>query len=104
MDVGVLISLILGGASIFSSVCFGLIPNIRKSKLEQKDKKIQRVLLDIKLFYEIEEELLDQLEQKGFNKKSLKIQVRKKVSDKNGGISLSDYTKPSVVTKELQKC
>lgn len=35
MDTGVVISLILGGASIISSVCFGLIPGIRQKKIEK---------------------------------------------------------------------
>ena len=35
MDTGVVIFLILGGASIISSVCFGLIPGIRQKKIEK---------------------------------------------------------------------
>ena len=35
MDTGIIISLILGGASIVSSICFGLVPNLRREKIIQ---------------------------------------------------------------------
>lgn len=93
MDNGVIISLILGGASIISSISFGLVPTIRKNKLDKLVEKQQ------KLFYEIEDELLNKLEEHGLNKNSTKVQVRKIVSDKNGGKKLSDNSKPSVFNK-----
>ena len=99
MDSGIIISLILGGASIISSICFGLVPTIRKNKLEKLVEKQQKLLSDIKLFYEIEDELLNKLEEHGFNKNSTKVQIRKIVSDKNGNRKLSDNSKPSVFNK-----
>lgn len=99
MDNGVIISLILGGASIISSISFGLVPTIRKNKLDKLVEKQQKLLSDIKLFYEIEDELLNKLEEHGLNKNSTKVQVRKIVSDKNGGKKLSDNSKPSVFNK-----
>lgn len=67
-----------------------------KAKLVEKQQKL---LSDIKLFYEIEDELLNKLEEHGLNKNSTKVQVRKIVSDKNGGKKLSDNSKPSVFNK-----
>ena len=47
MDTGVIIALILGFASIVSSICFGLIPNIRKEKLRKLENKNQEKLIRI---------------------------------------------------------
>ena len=41
METGIAVSLILGIASIISSVCFGLIPGIRRNKLEKLEKKYE---------------------------------------------------------------
>lgn len=103
MDSSIIISLILGCASIVSSICFGVIPSIRKNKLQKLEEKVQRLLWDIKLFYEIEEELLTRLEGCGYKKGSLKPTIRKIVSDNNDGRVLSDEAKPSVYEKQIKR-
>lgn len=101
MDNGIIVALILGGSSIISSICFGLIPNIRKERIDQLISQRDRLFRDIRLFYEIEEELLNIIERGGQNKKSTQIQVRKIISDRHGD-TLSDYSKPSVYKKKIK--
>ena len=62
MDNGIIIALILGFASIVSSIFFGLIPTLKRRRIEILEEKEQRLLWNIKLFYEIENELLTRLE------------------------------------------
>mgnify|MGYP006874675551 CR=1 FL=1 len=102
MNPEIIISLIFGIASIMSSICFGLIPTIRKTKLEKLEHKIQRLLLNHKLFYEIEDELLNRLSNYDGNKKTIKSQVRNLVSQNNDGKVLSDEAKPSVYNKQIK--
>ena len=102
METSILISLILGIASIISSICFGLIPTIRKNKVEKLENKIQRLLLNHKLFYEIEDELLNRLSSCGGNKNTIKSEVRKLVSQNNDGKVLSEEAKPSVYCKQIK--
>lgn len=102
MESGIIISLILGGASIISSICFGLVPSIRKNKLIKLENRQQKLLWDIKLLYEIEEELLKKIEQQGYTKKSTKEQIRKLVFDKEGK-TLSEYAQPSRFNKLIEK-
>ena len=104
MDNGVIISLILGGASIVSYVCFGLIPNIRKSRIERLEIQRTRLFRDIQLFYNIEEELLDYIVSisSNINKSSLKIKIRDVVSCRLNEDVLSDYSKPSVYKKYIK--
>lgn len=101
MDSGVLISLILGGASIVSSICFGLIPNIRKERIAKLECQRDRLFRDVRLFYEIEDELLNILEQGGQNKKSTQRNVRKLISERYDDV-LSDYSKPSIYKKHIR--
>lgn len=102
MESGIIISLILGGASIISSICFGLIPTIRKNQLEKLENRQQKLLWDIKLFYDIEKELLNMLEQHGHNKETTKKQARKLVFDNNNR-RLSDYSQPSKFDNLIEK-
>ena len=102
MDSGILISLILGITSIISSIFFGLIPTIRKKKLLRLEEKVQHLLWDVKLLYEIENELLNRLEEHGNKKRSLKTEVRRIISEKNNGRVLSDDVKPSVYAKQIK--
>ena len=53
MDSSIIISLILGFASIVSSICYGLVPGIRKNKLEKLEKKVNVLAQDIDSFYVI---------------------------------------------------
>lgn len=101
MDNGVIISLILGGASVISSICFGLIPSMRKERITRLESQCNRLFRDIRLFYEIEEELLKIIEDTGQNRKSTQIKVRKNASEKYGGDVLSDYSQPSRFKKHI---
>lgn len=101
MDSGILIALILGSASIVSSICFGLVPNVRKNRIEKLESQRNKLFRDISLFYDIEDELLDKLEALGCNKKSTKQEIRKIVSRKHGGEVLSKLTNPSEFKKHL---
>lgn len=92
---GVVISLILGGASIISSIMFGLVPTMRKQKLEKLKNKNQKLFADVKALCKIESILVKRLaEATGKNEITLKKEVRQDVRDKTG-YSLSPYTKPS---------
>lgn len=102
MDSGIIISLILGVASIVSSVCFGLVPNVRKQRISKLLIQRDKLFHDVRLFYEIESELLNIVEQTtGENKATVQKRIRKRVSENNNGIILSDYSKPSVFKKYI---
>ena len=102
MDSGIIISLILGCASIISSICFGLIPNIRKNRISKLEAQREKLFQDIFLFREIEDELLNIIAQStGNNKISTQKSFRKLVSSKNNGKVLSENTKPSVYNKYI---
>lgn len=103
MDSGIIISLILGVASIVSSICFGLIPNIRKSKLDKLERKISILAQDIDSFYAIERISLEQLSAStGKNVSTLKKEIRKQVEIEKGRC-LSNFAKPSVIAGILRK-
>ena len=101
MDSGVIISLILGFASIISSICFGLIPGIRRSKIDRLEKKVRTLAQDIDSFYAIEQSLLKQLSAAtGKNSKKLKEETRKQVKIEKGR-ALSSYACPSGIASDL---
>ena len=104
MDNGVIISLILGGASVVSSICFGLIPNIRKKRIEMIEAQRIRLFRDIQLLYNIEEELLGYIVNisPNINKSNLKIKIRDIVSKRYNDDVLSDFSKPSVYKKYIK--
>lgn len=101
MDTGIIIALILGFASIVSSISFGIIPGIRRRKLEKLEKKIQKMAQDIDSFYAIEQSLLEQLSSAtGKKVKALKDDTRKNVRVEKGR-PLSEYATPSGIASEL---
>lgn len=101
MDTGIIIALILGAASIVSSVSFGIIPGIRRRKLDKMETKIHKLAQDIDSFYAIELSLLEQLSSAtGKKVKTLKDETRKQVRLEKGR-SLSDYATPSGIASEL---
>lgn len=103
MDTGIIIALIFGFASIITSICFGLVPSIRKEKIEKQKKKILTLLKDIDSFYSIESLLLDELcAATGKNKESAKRDVRKQVRDEKN-YSISDYAKPANLMQEISR-
>lgn len=104
VDSGIIISLVLGCASAFSSICFGLVPSIRKNRIDKLEIQKCRLFRDIHLFYDIEEELLEYIKNNlpNVNKSSLKIKIRETVSERNNGDVLSDYSKPSVYKKHIK--
>ena len=97
MDSGIVISLILGGASVISSICFGLIPNVRRERISKLEKQRDKLFSDVRFFHEIEDELLNIVEKSGGNKVDTKRKVRKLISEKNNGVVLSEYAKPSIL-------
>lgn len=101
MDTGIIIALIFGFASIITSICFGLVPSIRKEKIEKQKKKILALLKDIDSFYSIESLLLDELcTATGKSKDSMKREIRKRVRDEK------NYTlnsTPSSITQEISR-
>jgi len=103
MDTSIVIALIFGICSIISSVSFGLIPTIRKQRLEKLEKKVHVLLKDLDSFYAIESELLDECSKlNGKNKETLKREMRKRVKDTKN-YTLSDYSTPSNLGKELAR-
>lgn len=104
MDNGVIISLILGGASVVSSICFGFIPNIRKKRIETLETQRAQLFRDIQLLYNIEEELLGYIANisPNTNKSSLKIKIREIVSKRCNDDVLSDFSKPSIYKKYIK--
>lgn len=102
LDAGIVIALIFGCASIGSSICFGLVPSIRKRKLENLQIKVSKMAKDINFFYYMEELLLSELSAlRNESGESLKRQYRKQIENKID-YKLSDYAKPSVTKKEIQ--
>lgn len=101
MDTGIIIALIFGFASIITSICFGLVPSIRKEKIEKQKKKILTLLKDIDSFYSIESILLDELcAVTGKSKESVKREIRKRVrEEKNYSIN----SMPSSITQEISR-
>jgi Na+-translocating ferredoxin:NAD+ oxidoreductase RnfG subunit len=102
MSTEIIISLVFGVASVVSSVCFGLIPTIRKTRLEKLEIKIQRLLWNMKLYHEIEDEMLNRIASTGANKQTTQREVRNKVYKENGNRMLSDEAKPSVYNKQIK--
>jgi len=101
MDSGIIVSLILGFASIISSICFGLIPGIRRNKIERLEKKVRTLAQDIDSFYAIEQSLLEQLSAATRkNSKKLKEETRKQVKIEKGRV-LSSYACPSGIASDL---
>lgn len=101
MEIGVVVSLILAIASIVSSIFYGLIPGIRKAKIERMEKKMHIFARDIDSFYAIEQSLLEQLSAAtGKNTETLKKNTRKKVCQEKGR-PLSQYACPSGIASEL---
>lgn len=101
MDAGIVIALILGVASVISSICFGLVPGVRKNKIEKLEKKVHDLAQDIDSFYAIEQILLEKLSKEtGTNVITLKKEIRRRVKQEKGR-SLSDYAKPSGVAQYL---
>ena len=101
MDSGIVISLILGGASVISSICFGLIPNVRRERISKLEKQRDKLFSDIRFFHEIEYELLNIVEKSGGNNVDTKRKVRILISEKNNGVFLSEYAKPSIYNKYI---
>ena len=101
MDTGIIIALIFGFASIITSICFGLVPSIRKEKIEKQSKKILMLSKDIDSFYSIELLLLDELcAATGKSKESVKREIRKRVrEEKNYSINST----PSSITQEISR-
>ena len=102
MDTGIIVSLILGGAGIISSIFYGYIPSRQKEKVDRSEKKVHTLALDIDFFYTTESNLLEMLStttQK--NKDTLKKEVRNKVM-KDKGRPLSIYSKPSETAKIIE--
>lgn len=96
MESGIIISLILGTASIVSSVCFGLIPSIRKEKLDKLTRKVNKMSQDIRFFYMLEQTYIEELSKtSGENKDTLKKNRRTQI-ESAVGYPLSQYAKPSV--------
>ena len=75
MSTEIIISLVFGVASVVSSVCFGLIPTIRKTRLEKLETKVQRLLWNMKLYHEIEDEMLNRIASTGANKQTTQREV-----------------------------
>ena len=100
MATEIIVSIIFGVASIVSSVFFGLVPNLRKEKIERLEKKIERMARDIDSFFAIEEELLVELSQvKGVKPNSKRNEIRRKVREqKNWEL----YSTPAKNKKEFQ--
>lgn len=87
--------ILVGVASIISSILFGYLPNKRNSQIERLKNRSQTLMKDVKAYYEIESILVERLaEATGKNEITLKKEVRQEVRDKTG-YSLSPYTKPS---------
>lgn len=90
--------ILVGVASIISSILFGYLPNKRNSQIERLRNRSQTLMKDVKAFYEIEAALVKRLaEATGKNETTLKKEVRQEVREKMG-YSLSSYTKPSMNT------
>ena len=104
MDSGIIISLVLGCASVFSSICFGLVPSIRKNRIDKLEIQKCRLFRDIQLFYDVEDKLLEYVVNNipNTNKGSLKIKNRDIVSNMHNGDKLSVYSQPSVLKRIIK--
>ncbi len=95
MNESIIITIILGTASIISSICFGLVPSIRRDKLNKLSNKIIAMKNDIKFFYNLEQCYIEELSKiTGKNKETIKKGNRAKIKN-DIGYSLSQYAKPS---------
>ena len=103
METGIIIALIFGIASVITSICLGIVPSIRKEKIEKQNKKILTLLKDIDSFYSIESMLLDELcAATGKNMESTKREIRKRVRDEKG-YTISEYSTPSGLKQEISR-
>ena len=100
MATEIIVSLIFGGASIIASIFFGLVPNLRKERIERLEKKNERMARDIDSFFAIEDELLTELLQTtGGKRKSKKDEIRKKISQQKDWVI---YSEPAKIKREIQ--
>lgn len=103
MDTGIIIALIFGIASVITSICLGIVPSIRKEKIEKQNKKILTLLKDIDSFYSIESILLDELcAATEKNMESTKREIRKQVRDEKN-YTISEYSTPSGLKQEISR-
>ena len=100
MDTSIIVALILGAASMFSSLCFGLIPNIRRRKFENLEKKLITFAKDLQSFREIENILLEKLSPNG-KKETLRKEIRKEVEEKTK-YHISRISEPNNLKKIIQ--
>lgn len=102
MDTGIIISLILGGASVISSICFGVVPSIRKEKISKLNNKVFKMAKDINFFYCLEQNYIEELSKlTSTNKETIKKDNRYRI-EKNIGYTLSQYSKPSTLKQVIQ--
>ena len=103
MDTEVIVSLILGITNIASAILWGLIPGIRKQKIERLEEKMTILAKDIDSFYRIESLLLEKLSKfNGRKINTMKKEIRKQVMEEKG-YPLSEYALPSRHRKEFNK-
>ena len=103
MDTGIIIAFVLGFASILSSIFYGYIPARRTEKIEKLNDKVNTLLQDVDSLLKIEDELI-KVHKDAQTKPEITIkkEIRGRVRDATNH-SLSNYTKPSVLTKELSR-
>ncbi len=103
MDTGVIIALVLGFASVLSSIFYGYIPARRKEKIEKLNEKVKTLLQDVDSLLKIEYELIK--EHKDAQTKpeiTIKKEIRGRVRNATN-YTLSNYTTQSTLTKELSR-
>ena len=95
LDIGVIIALIFGIASVISSIFFGWIPSRNREKISRLEGKLNKANNNISFFVEEEKILLQALSEKeNRSADSIKVEIRKKVSETTGK-RLDDSYRPS---------
>jgi len=101
--IGIIIALIFGIASVVSSYFNGYVPTKRNEDIKKLNDKVKTLLQDVDSLLKIEDELIK--EYKDAQNKSeitIKKEIRGRVRDATN-YTLSNYTKPSSLTKELSR-
>lgn len=102
MEASVLIALILGLASVISSICFGLVPSVRKRKLDILEAKITKLTKDISVFYDLEQLYISKMSQLTGEKNDTIKKENRAIIESQHNYKLSNFSKPSQFKREIK--
>lgn len=102
MDTGITISIILGLSGIISAILWGLIPRIRKERVQSLKAELLTSYRDLLSFTEVENTLLKELSTINSEKENqIKIKIRK-LAESTLGRKISENSEPARIKKRIE--